>query len=334
MSIISSYSGFQPLEEVLVGDTYPAHFYDHLSPEVRDSFYQITEWTKHDLNLLENKLTELGVTVRRPQFSNNPQDYMDYTNNLVKPPICPRDYVIALGKTLYLIPQGHNVEPWQDSLDYYQSQGGDVQVLNRFSKSPDPLCFMNPPSVTRVGRDLFIEHHSPEIEKVAEKFSQEYRVHLIKTGGHNDAIFCPIKPGYIFSTHYFDSYSDSFPGWEVYYLKDTTVNRAKYNNGFNGKWWLPGVDNAVFNQHILNQAADWIGDFKETVFEVNMLIVDEKNLICINEDETALRKLESLGITPHVIDFRCRSFWDGGIHCLTTDIRRSGDCVDYWPGRI
>jgi glycine amidinotransferase len=337
--MISSHNGWNPLEEVWVGDTYPEHFYSHLPNKIQDSLGKITEWTKHDLGLLEKKLIDLGVVVRRPEFSNQVDDYIDYQDNLVKPPICPRDYVITIGDTLYVIPQGYNVEPWQSTIDLYTRSGGNVQVLNRFTEHPDILCYMTPPAVTRVGKDLFFEASESNFENkksIAKYFQQKgYRTHLITTGGHNDGIFCPIRPGYIFSTHYFNGYEKSFPGWEVYFLNDTTTTREKFSPHDSGqKWWVPGIDNATFNDFIINSAPSWVGDFRETIFEVNMLIVDEKNLICINEDESALRKLESLGITPHVIDFRCRTFWDGGIHCLTNDIRRKGQCIDYWPDTL
>lgn len=330
--IISSHTGFQPLEEVWVGDTYPEHFYSHLSGELQEAFDKITEWTKHDLNLLEKKLVELGVTVRRPKFSNRVDDYIDYDGYLVKPPICPRDYTITIGNTLYIIPQGHPVEPWQETIDLYTQSGGNVCILDRFTENPNVLCYIDPAAVTRVGHDLYLEvnqENKKNKELIANYFNHKgYRVHLIETGGHNDGVFCPIRPGYIFSTHYFDNYADSFPGWEVYFLNDTTVKRKMHGNR---KWWVPGIDNEGFNDFILKKAPKWVGEFTETIFEVNMLIVDEKNLICINEDEVALRKLELLGITPHVVDFRCRTFWDGGIHCLTNDIRRKGECIDYWP---
>jgi len=79
--------------------------------------------------------------------------------------------------------------------------------------------------------------------------------------------------------------------------------------------------------------AQRFGNSKETVFEVNMLIVNEHNVICIAEDDRACRKLESIGITPHVIDISTCGFWDGGIHCLTLDINRQGEKLDYWPDR-
>ena len=39
------------------------------------------------------------------------------------------------------------------------------------------------------------------------------------------------------------------------------------------------------------------------------------------------------GITVHWVPFRARSFWDGAMHCLTVDIRRDSEKVDYFPER-
>jgi hypothetical protein len=41
--------------------------------------------------------------------------------------------------------------------------------------------------------------------------------------------------------------------------------------------------------------------------------------------------LERYGITAHVVPFRHRFFWDGGLHCVTSDLHRSGTKKDYFP---
>jgi len=66
--VISSHTGFQPLKEVWVGDVYPEDFAQVLDSQHRDLFCAISEKTKKDLTLLENKLCELGVSIRRPTF--------------------------------------------------------------------------------------------------------------------------------------------------------------------------------------------------------------------------------------------------------------------------
>lgn len=330
--MISSHTGFQPLKEVWLGDCYPASWYDQFDSSTRDVFYQITELTKHDLARFEKKLQELGVKTHRPNFQRR-DDYCDYQGRLCKPPITPRDWAMVLGDTLYVIPQYEQSFTGFDMvIDDYRLHNQKVQVLDR--SEPDPMCFLPFPSTVRVGKDLFVDFHdngpnSQHVHQVCQMFAQQYRVHVSHTGDHHDGVFCPVAPGQIFSTHYRKAYGQTFPDWQVFWLEDTT--RHRIYNGRNGRWWVDGIDLQVHNESILKYASDWIGNFQETVFEVNMLVIDEKNVCCIVEDPAGFRRLEELGITPHVIDFRTRGFWDGGLHCLTVDIHRLGEQPDYWP---
>jgi len=331
---IHSHTGFQPLKEVWLGDCYPESYYEHFTSKERDFFAYITEITKQDLDLFQQKLQELGVVVQRPTFGCI-ENYLDDHDLLCKPPITPRDWAMALADTLYIIPQYKNsFTSFEPTIDQYQCQNLNVRVLDR--SIPDPMCYVPFPSTVRVGKDLYLDMDvkCPGYEyfiKQASSLANDYRVHVTHTDDHSDGVFCPISPGNIFSTHYRKKYNETFPGWQVFFLNDTTKNRI--GNGYNGNWWVPGHDYQIYNQNIINRAKDWIGDSRETVFEVNMLVIDEKNICCIAEDDSACRKLESMGFNVHVIDFRTRGFWDGGLHCLTVDINRTGDRIDYWLDR-
>ncbi len=329
---ISSHTGFQPLKEAWLGDVYPEKFAQVIDPKYQDLFYKISDLTRHDLSKLEKKMQELGVVVRRPSFD-CVDNFLDEEDNLIKPPVCPRDWALTLGNTLYINPQYlNNITGFESTINLYESHLQQVEILDR--SKPDLMCYIIFPSVVRVGKDLLIDlpknNFVVQLQPLFEKLAKHYRVHLSYTGDHSDAVFCPVKPGWIFSTHYRTHYDKTFPDWNVFFLYDTTKVR---NNGHNGRWWLPNLHYAHYNQAVFDVARHWIGDSRETVFEVNMLVVDEKNVICIAEDDLACKKLESLGITPHVINVSTRGFWDGGIHCLTLDIYREGDQVDYWPQR-
>ena len=45
--------------------------------------------------------------------------------------------------------------------------------------------------------------------------------------------------------------------------------------------------------------------------------------------EELFKKLEKYKINPIVSPFRHRWFWDGGIHCISLDIRRKGNRERY-----
>jgi hypothetical protein len=108
----------------------------------------------------------------------------------------------------------------------------------------------------------------------------------------------------------------------------------KLKNKNRGKWWVPGEElNDEFTDFVESWLGHWMGYVEETVFDVNMLVVDEHNVICNNYNETVFEAFDRHGVKAHVLNFRHRYFWDGGLHCITSDIHREGTQQDYFPGR-
>jgi hypothetical protein len=69
------------------------------------------------------------------------------------------------------------------------------------------------------------------------------------------------------------------------------------------------------------------------VFEVNMLVLDEHNVVSMKSYEPLDRWLEERGITNHHFPMRTDQFWDGGWHCLKLDIHREDFQKDLFPER-
>lgn len=329
--MINSNFGFTPLKEVWLGDCYPASFYDHLPNEIADPFNIITEWTKEDTNKLQKFLEDRGIVVRRPVFQSI-DNYLDEYGQLVKPPITPRDHYLVLDKTLYSLHNKLKQDPWQHWMEYYRSLGDNVQV-----PKDQPINCLSPPALVRVGQDLYLDRDSHPhvwgfICQWMVETSKDYRVNVSSTQGHSDGVFCPVAPNVIVTSHYKYDYNQSFPGWDVFRIPNTLHNFSSHPKN----WHLGGQDienNRAFSQHIQTAARDWIGDFKETVFEVNMLVLDEKNVIAMKDYPPLTKWLEERGITVHFFDLRTRNFWDGGWHCLTLDINRSDTKSDLFPSR-
>jgi len=328
--MINSNFGFTPLKEVWLGDCYPESFYDHLPNEIADPFRQITEWTKHDTGCLQKFLENRGIVVRRPVFTNI-DDYINKDGHLEKPPITPRDHYLTMGMTLYSLHNTLANDPWTHWLDYYKAKGHNVS-----SPKHQPINCLSPPSLVRVGKDLFIDKDSHRdvwgfICQWMVETCTDYRINVASTGGHCDGVFCPVAPGLIVSSHYKTDYSQSFPGWELFQIPNILHNfRAKKD------WWVTDEiinNNYSFSQHIQNSAKEWVGNFKETVFEVNMLVLDEKNVVAMKDYPPLTKWLDDRGITVHFFDLRTRSFWDGGWHCLTLDIHRDDTKADLFPAR-
>jgi hypothetical protein len=190
----------------------------------------------------------------------------------------------------------------------------------------------------RVGNDLF--HGTDELECANElevnMYCGEYTNHIVKTAGHTDGSFCPVVPGLIVSLHDIQTYAETFPGWEVIYLPGQSWAKVGsflgLKNKNRGKWWVPGEElNDDFTDYVEQWLSHWVGYVEETVFDVNMLVIDEKNVVCNNYNKEVFDAFEKRGITPHVLNFRHRYFWDGGLHCITSDIHREGTKKNYFP---
>jgi hypothetical protein len=201
----------------------------------------------------------------------------------------------------------------------------------------------NAAMTTRVGRDLYFGTYNtnediPNSYRRYSKMFPDYRCHMVNTSGHTDGTFCPVKPGLIVSLYDIPTYKDTFPDWEVVYLPGQSglkvhsfLNLKQKNHG---KWWVPGEElNDDFTDFVESWLSHWVGYVEETVFDVNMLVIDEKNVVCNNYNKDVFDAFERHGITPHVINFRHRYFWDGGLHCITSDVHREGSMKDYFPKR-
>ena len=220
-------------------------------------------------------------------------------------------------------------------------------VINKISDTNPVIVgeHINTAMTTRIGRDLYFgtnEYLSLEdIQPLRSNYSSmfpDYRCHVVNTGGHNESTFCPLVPGIIVSLLDISTYADTFPGWEVLYLPNQSW--AKVNQFLTlkeknkGKWWVPGEElNDQFTNFVEVWLNHWVGYVEETVFDVNMLVIDEKNVVCNNYNEKVFNALKRYNVTPHVINFRHRYFWDGGLHCITSDLHREGIRKDYFPER-
>jgi len=207
--------------------------------------------------------------------------------------------------------------------------------------------YANGATTTRVGKDLYfgtvfnyesVVSMKKHIHEVKKHISSDYRSHIANSGTHIDGCFTPVKPGLIVSLSNVQNYETTFPGWEVVYLPNQSWNKVaaflnlKKKNA--GKWWVPGEElNDDFTDFVETWLKDWVLYVEETVFDVNMLVIDEHNVVCNNYNKKVFNAFERHGITPHIINFRHRYFWDGGLHCITSDLSRQGLLQDYFPER-
>lgn len=238
-----------------------------------------------------------------------------------------KNEILGYEKELYF-----NNTSWDNVIKHVTQQGNTIEFDTG----------INTAMTTRVGRDLYIGTDGIEdcikAANIQKNKFPNYRTHVIDTRGHADGTYCPVKPGLIISLEEIPTYSDTFPDWEVVYLPGQSwamvdpFLKLKRKNA--GKWWVTGQElNDDFTEFVESWLGHWVGYVEETVFDVNMLGIDEKNVVCNNYNKKVFDAFDRHGITPHIVNFRHRYFWDGGLHCITSDIHREGTMKDYFPSR-
>lgn len=238
-------------------------------------------------------------------------------------------------KTVFDFGNVQAISPEYDKIfDHIRAQGNAIDSVSRVTNGA--MC-------ARIGKDLYFgtDSYDQDITAYKTMLDKEFpstRNHVVNTGGHGDGTYCPVTPGLIISLYDVPTYANTFPGWEVVYLPGQSWSavspflQIKKKN--RGKWWIPGFEQ---DQAVIDVVEQWLGHWtgyvEETVFDVNMLIIDPKNVMVFNYNKQVFDALDRYGITPHIVPFRHRYFWDGGIHCVTSDLHREGTMQNYFPER-
>jgi len=202
------------------------------------------------------------------------------------------------------------------------------------------LDFINGCFVSRIGKDLFFatqtfHDNKQELLEVVNNLFPGTRNHVVNAGGHGDAVYCPVTPGLIISLNDIPTYKDTFPDWEVVYLPDSDYEHMrKFEHSMKrnkGRWFIPDFEKDPELANMVDHYFDeWVGEVHETVFDVNMLVVDPKNVIVSAHNDRVEEACARYGVNVHVSPFRHKYFWDAGIHCITNDLHREGTITDFF----
>ena len=345
---------WDPLRLCVVGSCYPPHFFDWVKDhKTRRRLQRVLEETEQDYQQLIHLLqSRFQVNTLRPQVPDSTED-LYVAGKWVQPPVCPRDYFVMIKDQLWVptVPNRVHADRMfsrqhalnRDQFDLMDNQHHQAKlkhfddILRTVESHGNTvirteLDFVSGCFVTRLGTDLYfatqelILDDAPLLEVVNKHFPDTNN-RIVHADGHGDAVYCPVAPGLIISLRDIPTYQDTFPDWEVVYLPSSNYQHMvefKQSMKINrGRWYIPGFEQDINLVNVIEYYLDhWVGDVSETVFDVNILVVDNKNIIVSSHNDQVERACSRYGIDVHVSPFRHRYFWDAGIHCITNDLDR------------
>jgi N-dimethylarginine dimethylaminohydrolase len=212
-----------------------------------------------------------------------------------------------------------------------------TQEEKELISSEQPLPGFCAPNITRIGKKCLVDiWQTPDIKQVLEEHYPQFDYHEIDLFGHDDSVFSVLKPGLVIAAEWVRKYNIQkiFPNWEIMYFDDpnwSQVDGWKNLKSLNkGKFWVPGEEeNNAFTEFVGKWLDNWTGEVEETIFDVNCLVVDDKYVVVNSDSPELTNVLHKHNMEPIFCPLRHRFFFDGGWHCLTLDIERDGNQIDY-----
>ena len=343
------------LKTCVVGSVYqPEHFQWVEDKNIRSSLERLVIETEEDFQKLIKLLESFAVNIVRPLLP-EPGDHF------AKPVVAPRDYMAMIGNRFFCDVNGDDLinasgrhRQMAPIINLVREQGNEI-ILNQGINSAEVIrmgkdLYWSYPDSWKFYWDRFTDDRLKmgflEYQKISmllhgkveksqnlfrnniEKLLPDHTNHFLGLQGHIDGIIVPVSKDLMLvkdepDVDYLDLANIFFPSHHKIYLKQENEG-IKQDMVMSGKkWWIPGKETDHGLTDFINRYFNsWITDISETRFEANTLMIDSNNAICVNFPESVLRAYEMKGITPHVINFRHRFFWDGGIHCITADLDR------------
>jgi len=347
------YTEYDPLEAVIVGDCYTPDDVHAFLPKTSTGFDKILEETKEDLNQLADFLKSGGVKVYRPNVHTYTQPCImpDFSVQFPMSPLVPRDAYIVKGKTI-IQTYTSLTDRYFDSISYYDIFKELFEEGYNWISQPAPML--------RTLKDQ--EQWFFDSELYNKRLSDKVLWHTATLFNAGDAFIVNDKgpgtrlglewmkrnlPGVRFIENtgtVFKGYGHIDHGFIL--IDDDTVLHA-------GIEWVPEVlrkkklidissylpelklekffkdYNEVGSKYdvkwIDEYLENWKGYNQEVCFDLNVLILDSKNILWGREIPELFRYLETFGISSYVCESRHSLYWEGGIHCSTLDIKRKGE---------
>eukprot|EP01059_Diplonema_ambulator_P015629 TRINITY_DN26809_c0_g1_i1.p1 TRINITY_DN26809_c0_g1~~TRINITY_DN26809_c0_g1_i1.p1 ORF type:complete len:423 (+),score=173.12 TRINITY_DN26809_c0_g1_i1:57-1325(+) len=169
----------------------------------------------------------------------------------------------------------------------------------------------------RMGKDIFAQRSFVSNEFGIEWFRRQfapmgYRVHTLHSHDlvpkHIDCTLLPLRPGLA--------------------LENPTRRMEERDLFLQNGWRLltsvdPSPQPDKWMKTVIRPTSSWIG--------INILSIDEQRVVASNTEHNVIKQLESVGLKVIPVPFQAMFYLGGAFHCATTDVRRRGDRMSYFP---
>lgn len=337
------------MDPKIVKDIFNHSFYKDFLPIAQ----RLADETWHDLNVIQQKLEDLGVEVIRPNQevlstfqlkqaetlklnldTNTTSIAANVFMGKIPIPLAPRNDMMVYKDIIFT----NGDQPCFIDLDQFENKIVDAYEMD--------WGYVHWPAVTRVNdRLVFGDEFSSKLIDSVMSYFPDSTFTSTDIRGHVDASLACIKEGVLLTTerNADEVYEETFPGWKTipsgtngyrhmcnqltgYDMPhEEIINSIKTNS--DNKWHIEGFEkqeNADKIAEVINKTlSNWFGYSEETYFEVNCLTINPELSLVIGDSDSMRDELKKVDHEIISVDWRNRWFFDQGLHCLTQDLIRT-----------
>jgi len=273
------------------------------------SIENILEETHEDLLQIKKTYEKLGVEV----ITLPVEKFEDALN--------VRDGFVVIDDHMYITEKLDCLE------DLYESVDNKTFVPHRGHYSPN--IYINDDYVILDGLER------EQYKYWRELLSPKRKIITAFNKGHADGIYCNVADKIWLTNGNVLNYKKYWPNIPVMELSTTNGGNVNHWPPIQEKFrkdWLKKTNGryVIYNSDLKDDDVKfidehlktWVGYCEETLFDINLSVIDSNNVMVISQNSEVYDRLESLDIKVHKVPFRHRFFWDGGLHCITNDLVR------------
>ena len=305
-----------PLKKVLLGSVItPSSLKRSLKKPIPKFIEKVLEETQEDLGEIKKTYESLGVEVLSYPVEDHGHAGLS---------IDVRNGFIVVDDQMYItLNLGHLT-------DFYDSIDNKKFLVDKGGYCPNIYIHDDYAILDRLDENAY--------RYWRQELGQKRKIITAFNEGHSDGIYCNVADR-IWLTNgnvlNFKKYWPNIPVMELSTTNSGMVNHWKPYMDYREKLELEKTKSRyMVHKHELSPSdlefvddylENWVGYCEETIFDINMSIIDKNNVMAISQNSLVYDKLESLGVKVHKVPLRHKAFWDAGLHCITNDLVRKKD---------
>lgn len=335
------------LTEIIVGSTYDIDsFKDNDDSEFVDSLSKILEETEQDFRSLSNVFASAGVKVHRPnKMSLSSEKTRNWESKFPYPAICPRDHHIVYGDRILKTYGGDcnrytegdyyidiMLEKFQEGRNFVSMPAPILQSQYQHYETMEPQIMYHAANIIKCGDAVLYSTPYNDINErsfdargtysgldwVKRNLPEDTRFIEVKEPGHIDGTIALIKPGLLLTWDK-TKIPEPLRDWDYIELDAWDLP----------EWFHEMRQHHFYKEKVKDWLGHWIGHVDETVFDLNVVSIDENTVVTNGYSKRIADKLREHGVEMIPFDFRHKYFWDSGLHCVTLDLSREGSRERY-----